>query len=120
MIETGQGTLWSFPAGWLMNERDVKGHAVEAADGHVGTVAWASYEPGESYLVVSHRQGREEAYYVLPAGAVELVDDQRRPVELQVGVEDVRGAPTHDTPDASIDWSNIAELERRMLGVWPY
>jgi 8-oxo-dGTP pyrophosphatase MutT (NUDIX family) len=120
MIETRQGTLWSFPAGWLMHERDVKGYAVEAADGHVGTVAWASYEPGESYLVVRHRQVRDEAYYVLPAGAVELVDDQRRLVELQVGVEAVRGAPRHETPDAPLDWSNVAELERRMLGVWPY
>jgi hypothetical protein len=32
MIETRQGTLWSFPAGWLMHERDVKGYAVELVD----------------------------------------------------------------------------------------
>jgi 8-oxo-dGTP pyrophosphatase MutT (NUDIX family) len=89
MIETRPGALWSFPAGWLMHERDVKNYAVEAIDRRVGTVAWASYEPGESYLVVTERHGREEAYYVLPAGAVEFVDHERRVVELQVGVEDV-------------------------------
>jgi mannose-6-phosphate isomerase-like protein (cupin superfamily) len=90
MIETPQGTLWSFPAGWLMHERDVKGYAVETTDGHVGGVAWASYEPGESYLVVSDHHGLDEAYYVLPAGAVELVDHELEVVELKVGIAEVR------------------------------
>jgi hypothetical protein len=81
--------LWSFPAGWLMHERDVKGYVVEAIDGLVGTVTWASYAPGESYLVVNDHHGRDDAYYVLPAGAVELVDHERRLVELQVCAEDV-------------------------------
>jgi hypothetical protein len=89
MIETRPGALWSFPAGWLMHERDVKGYGVEAIDGRVGIVAWASYEPGESYLVVTGRHGHDEAYHVLPAGAVELVDHERRVVELQVGLEDM-------------------------------
>jgi hypothetical protein len=90
MIGARQGTLWSFPAGWAMDELGVKGYGVEATDGHVGGVAWASYEPGESYLVVSDHHGIEDAYYVLPAGAVELVDHEREIVELKVSIADVR------------------------------
>jgi hypothetical protein len=34
----------------------VKGFAVEATDGAVGHVEWATYYPGESYLVIKiHR-----------------------------------------------------------------
>jgi len=90
MVETRHPTLWSFPAGWAMEEQGVKGYAVEATDGHLGGVAWASYEPGESYLVVSDHYCHDDAYYVLPAGAVDLVDHEREIVELKVGIADVR------------------------------
>ena len=90
MIEARNPTLWSFPAGWAMEEHGVKGYGVEATDGHLGGVAWASYEPGESYLVVSDHHGLDDAYYVLPAGAVELVDHEREIVELKVGIADMR------------------------------
>ena len=44
--------LWTFPEGMLDPEDSLKGFSVEAADGDAGEVAWASYAPGESYLVV--------------------------------------------------------------------
>jgi len=45
--------LWSFPAGVLSPDDSIKGFRVEALDGHAGKVSWASYAPGESYLVIS-------------------------------------------------------------------
>ena len=48
--------LWSFPAGMIGHDESVKDFEVEATDGHAGKVSRASYAPGESYLVVSHRR----------------------------------------------------------------
>ena len=45
--------LWSLPAGVLSPDDSIKGFRVEALDGHAGKVSWASYAPGESYLVIS-------------------------------------------------------------------
>ena len=45
--------LWSFPTGVLSPDDSIKGFRVEASDGHAGKVSWASYAPGESYLVIS-------------------------------------------------------------------
>ena len=53
--------LWTFPDGMLGGDDSVKGFAVEAADGQSGTVAWASYAPGESCLVVSLRHHLHES-----------------------------------------------------------
>jgi hypothetical protein len=47
--------LWSFPEGMLGHDDSIKDFQVEATDGDAGTVSWASYAPGESYLVISLR-----------------------------------------------------------------
>jgi len=58
----------------------IKGFEVEASDGHAGKVSWASYAPGESYLVVSHLQHLHEVHHVVPAGAVEKLSVPERKV----------------------------------------
>jgi hypothetical protein len=123
MAEAGERTLWTFPAGSVGHDDSVKGYAVEARDGHVGDVTWASYAPGESYLVVSYRDGLRHSHHVVPAGAVQLVDHERRAVTLNVTVAEVRATPTHEAPDAPVDWGYVDQFERGMLGggfVWPY
>ena len=92
-------------------------------DGQVGTVSWASYAPGESYMVVSYRDGHSDAHHVVPAGAVKLVDHGRRAVVLEVTAAEVKATPRHETPDAAVDWDQVNHFERGMLGgasVWPY
>ena len=74
--------VWSFPGGMLGTEDSVKGFRVEAADGHAGKVSWASYAPGESYLVVSHLHHLHEVHHVVPAGAVERISTEERGVWL--------------------------------------
>jgi hypothetical protein len=124
VTETGQGTLWSFPEGSVGHDESVKSYAVEATDGPVGTVSWATYKPGESYLVVSYREDRHrDAHHVVPAGAVQAVDHGRRTVALKVTVAEVKATPRHETPDAPVDWAYVDQFERGMLGggfVWPY
>jgi hypothetical protein len=122
VAETGERTSWSFPEGAVGHDESVKGYAVEATDGHVGSVSWASYAPGESYLVVSYRDGVHVVHHVVPAGAVKRVDHKRRAVMLGVTVAQVKATPTHDEPDAPVDWDYVDQFERGMLSgfAWPY
>jgi hypothetical protein len=118
VTEPGERTVWSFPEG-VGHDQSVKDYAVEATDGSVGTVSWATYKPGESYLVVSY----DDTHHVVPAGALKVVDHERRAVTLNITVAEVKATPTHETPDAPVDWGYVDQFERGMLGggfVWPY
>jgi hypothetical protein len=53
--------LWSFPDGMLGHDDSIKDFQVEATDGDAGKVSWASYAPGESYLVIGDRDGGDLA-----------------------------------------------------------
>ena len=123
MSEMEGRTGWSFPAGAVGHDDSVKGYAVEATDGQVGSVSWASYAPGESYLVVSYHDGHHDVHHVVPAGAVQTVDHERRSVILGVTVAEVKATPTHEEPEAPVDWAYVDQFERGALGgggVWPY
>jgi hypothetical protein len=123
MAEPEERTGWSFPAGSVGHDESVKGYDVEATDGHVGSVSWASYAPGESYLVVSFHDGHHDVHHVVPAGAVQRVDHQHRTLTLGVTAARVKATPRHEAPDAPLDWSQVEEFERGMLagsGLWPY
>jgi hypothetical protein len=114
---------WSFPEGSVGHSDSVKGYAVEATDGNAGAVSWASYAPGESYLVLSYHDGHHDVHHVVPAGAVKTVDHKHRVVTLGVTVADVKATPTHEHPEAPVDWSYIDQFERGALGgrgLWPY
>jgi hypothetical protein len=123
MSEPEERAGWSFPAGSVGHDESVKGYDVEGTDGHVGSVSWASYAPGESYLVVSYRDGGHDTHHVVPAGAVRQVDHDRRTVTLGVAVAEVKATPTHEEPEAPVDWAYIDRFERGALGGawgWPY
>jgi hypothetical protein len=121
--EEGERTMWSFPQGSVAHDQSVKEYAVECTDGRVGTVSWATYKPGESYLVVSCEGEGDDVHHVVPAGAARQIDHDRRAVTLNVTVAEVRATPTHEAPDAPVDWGYVDQFERGMLGggfVWPY
>jgi hypothetical protein len=123
MTESAERDLWTFPEGAVGHDQSVKGYSVEAADGHVGEVSWADYKAGESYLVVSYGRHRDEKHHVVPAGAVQRVDHDARTCTLGVTVDEVKATPQHEDPEASVDWDEVNQFERGMLGggsVWPY
>jgi hypothetical protein len=123
VTEPGQLTTWSFPEGSVGHDDSVKGYDVKGKDGHVGTVSWATYKPGESYLVLTYRDGRHETHHVVPAGAVASVDHEHRTCTLKVTAAEVKATPTHEAPEAPVDWSYVDQFERGMIGggfVWPY
>jgi hypothetical protein len=119
VTEPGERRMWSFPEGSVAHDESVKDYTVEASDGEVGKCSWASYKPGESYLVVSY----DDTHHVVPAGAVKAVDHERRAVRLDVTVAEVKATPEHEEPQAQVDWGYVDQFERGMLGggfVWPY
>jgi hypothetical protein len=123
--ETGERDLarWSFPAGSVGHSDSVKGYDVECTDGPVGTVSWADYKPGESYLVVTCSRHLRHTNHLVPAGAVARVDHAARTVRLTVSADQVRNTPEHDDPEAPPDWGMVDRFERGMLAggfVWPY
>jgi hypothetical protein len=123
VTETDAAASWNFPEGSVGHDESVKGYALEATDGQVGSVSWANYAPGESYMVVSYRDDGHEVHHVVPAGAVKLVDHERRAVTLAVTVAEVKATPTHEAPKAPVDWAYVQQFDRGMLGggaLWPY
>ena len=123
MSEPELRTSWDFPEGSVGHSDSVKGYEVEATDGPVGKVSWADYKPGESYLVLTYRDGRHDSHHVVPAGAVAEVDHEHRTCTLKVTVAEVKATPTHEDPEAEVDWAAVQQFDRGMLGggsVWPY
>lgn len=64
----------TFSPGILADHASVRGFRLIASDGRSGRISWASYAPGESYLVVTTGLLRRR-HRVLPAGAVTHVSD---------------------------------------------
>src|ERR1700690_3937677 len=119
MAETEKQDLWSFPDGAVAHDQSVKGYKVEAADGHVGEVSWADYKAGESYLVVTYGK----VNHVVPAGAVQRGDHAAKTCTLGVTVAEVKATPQHEDPETPVDWDDVNQFERGMLGggfAWPY
>jgi hypothetical protein len=64
----------------LGHDDSIKDFQVEATDADAGKVSWASYTPGESYLVISLRHHLHETHHVVPAAAVERISVSERKV----------------------------------------
>ena len=115
--------LWTFPEGAVSHEQSVKGYRCEATDGEVGKVSWADYAPGQSYMVVTYRHHLREVNHVVPAGAVAGVDHDTGTVTLTVTCDEVKESPEHEEPEREVNWDQVNQFERGMLGgggVWPY
>ncbi len=103
---------WSFPDGMLGPDDSVKGFRVETSDGHESKVAWASYAPGESYLVVSvaHR------HHVVPAGAIERISADDRTMWIRLSRADVEQLPEHHDQPAPLETWMIDAVNRATAG----
>ncbi len=88
----GRDDVMTFSPGVLGAHDSVKGFRVLASDGRAGRVAWASYAPGESYLVVT--LGLRRKHHVVPASAVTRVGDG----ELHVLLNRAQIGQMHDVP----------------------
>lgn len=107
--------LWTFPPGILGRDASVKGYAVDAVDGPAGEVAWASYAPEESYLLVTLRQHPHATSHVVPGSAVAAVDPDARTVRVALSRREIEESPQHHDPTLPIDLTKIDLL----VGMWP-
>jgi hypothetical protein len=104
--------LWTFAEGLLGPDDSVKDFEVEATDGHAGKVSWASYAPGESYLVVSHLHQLRETHRVVPAGAVERLSSDDRTVWLGLSRAELEELPDHHDPPAPVETWMVDAINR--------
>ena len=109
----------TFPDGVLGEHSSVKGFKVVAADGRAGRVSWATYAPGESYLVLT--VGRlSRKHHVLPAGAVKSVGDSE--IHVALSRSELAQLPLLSHPEAAVgDEQALSAVETLEIAVskWP-
>ena len=98
MIRSGSQTWWDpwtyrRDAGMSGNGPDLTGFAVEATDGSIGTVEKATYDVGESYVVVAAGPWIFGGQLLLPAGIVNRVDTDVRKVYVDRDKDEIKKAP---------------------------
>ncbi|MBO4271769.1 PRC-barrel domain-containing protein [Microbispora triticiradicis] len=90
--------LWSYPdtvygAGGQM---DIVGYDVQAVDGKIGSVDEATYEAGQSYIVVDTGPWIFGKKVMLPASVVKSMDRQDRKVFVTRTKQEIKNAPEYD------------------------
>ena len=96
--------IWIFTeTRWTQN--DLIGFAVEALDGAVGKVDEATYDVGESYIVVDTRPWIFGKKVMLPASTVspELDPQRERKVYVARTKDEIKHAPEFDERQANFD-----------------
>jgi len=91
----------------LGSDDSIKRFRVEATDGEAGKVSWASYAPGESYLVTSLRHDLHEAHHVVPAAAVKRISTSAGKVWLRLIRTEVERAAEHHDPESPLESSTV-------------
>ncbi|GII59642.1 hypothetical protein Pth03_80310 [Planotetraspora thailandica] len=81
--DTGQGS-------------DVVGYEVEATDGRIGTVDEATYEVGQSYLIIDTGPWVFGKKVMLPASIVTQIDPAERTIAVCRTRQEIKNAPEFD------------------------
>jgi hypothetical protein len=93
-----QPELWTYRAEVYGADQtfDVAGYHVEATDGRIGSVDEATYEVGESYIVVDTGPWIFGKKVLLPAGTVTRIDPQERKIHVARTKQEIKDAPEFD------------------------
>ncbi|WP_440073956.1 PRC-barrel domain containing protein [Streptosporangium sp. OZ121] len=93
-----QPELWNYRADVYDQDRtlDVAGYHVEATDGKIGSIDEATYEVGESYLVVDTGPWIFGKKVLLPASTVTQIDPQEKKVYVARTKQEIKDAPEFD------------------------
>jgi hypothetical protein len=85
--------IWSYRDPGVSQTTNLVGYDVVATDGSIGKVDEATYDIGESYLVVDTGFWIFGKKRTLPAGVVDRVDHDGRNVHVNLTKDQVRQAP---------------------------
>jgi hypothetical protein len=97
----------TFQPGVLGRYDSVKGFAVIGSDGRAGRVSWASFAPGESYLVVTTGMLRQR-HRLLPAGAITSVGEGR--VQVALSRAEIEHLPLLPDPQAPVADETVEQM----------
>ncbi len=97
----------TFVEGVFAGHASVKGFRLVASDGRSGRISWASYAPGESYLVVTTGLLRRR-HRVLPAGAVTYVGDGE--VRVAMSRSEIATLPLLPHPQAAVGDETVEHM----------
>src|ERR671935_2744204 len=87
--------LWTY-RDTSVSQRDLTGFSVEALDGGIGKVDDATYDVGESFIVVDTGPWIFGKKVMLPAGVVREVDLDTETVFVNRTKEQIKNAPEFD------------------------
>ena len=86
--------IWTFRT--PVDDVDLTGFSVEATDGEIGKIDKASYERGGSCVVVDTGPWILGKKVMLPAWAIERVDQDERKVYVDRAKDEISNAPEFD------------------------
>lgn len=95
--------LWTYRQDLATAEQRLDGFDVDAADGHIGTIDEATYEVGESAIVVDTGFWIFGKKRVIPARAIKQVNTEDRKVFVSMTKDEVKGAPDYHNEWAAPD-----------------
>jgi hypothetical protein len=88
--------LWSYGTTSMQTQRDLTGFSVEAVDGGIGKVDDATYDVGESFVVVDTGPWIFGKKVMLPAGVIREVDIDTETVFVNRTKDQIKNAPEFD------------------------
>jgi hypothetical protein len=88
--------MWDYRPDAGSNGRDIVGYNVEATDGSIGKIDESSVAAGQAYLVVDTGFWIFGKKRLIPAGVVQLVDDEARQVYVTLSKDEIKAAPDFD------------------------
>ncbi len=89
-------SIWEYPSGIALSDRNIIGYDVEATDGSIGTIDEASNEAGQAHLVVDTGFWIFGKKRMIPAGVVQSIDDQHEKVHVTLTKDQIKSAPDFD------------------------
>ncbi|GAA5166036.1 PRC-barrel domain containing protein [Ornithinimicrobium tianjinense] len=87
---------WDYRDTAINQDRDLVGYDVEATDGSIGKIDETSNEAGASHVVVDTGPWIFGTKRLIPAGAIESVDHERRVAYVAMTKEQIKSAPDYE------------------------
>ncbi len=87
--------MWDYDQEWG-DSPDIVGFHVEATDGRIGSVDEASWDVGQSLIVVDTGPWIFGKKVMLPAGLIATIDSANKSVQVGCSKDQVKNSPEYD------------------------
>ena len=94
---TTNAQLWEYrEANWASSQSPVVGYSIEATDGSIGKIDEATYDVGDSYVVVDTGPWIFGKKVMLPAGVINRVDHDDETAYVLLSKDEIKHSPEFD------------------------